>query len=118
MKTFNHVAEIFKAPEEIQISYLQVTVQLFLSINLSIYRLTYTLTLTYMHCLLFQDSAIQQIREYREVKMSKLGWEFVIENHKFRDIDIQLQSSYIVIPYKGEYKEVIYKLIKLKFLKM
>ena len=39
--------------------------------------------------------------------MSKLGWEFVIENHKFRDIDIQLQSSYIVIPYKGEYKEVI-----------
>ncbi len=45
--------------------------------------------------------------------MSKLGWEFVIENHKFRDIDIQLQSSYIVIPYKGEYKEVIVLTAKL-----
>ena len=78
----------------------------------------YIYTLTNMNSLLFQDSAIQQIREYREVKMSKLGWEFVIENHKFRDIDIQLQSSYIVIPYKGEYKEVIYKLIILKILKM
>ena len=53
-----------------------------------------------------QETGMQKVREFREQKMSKLGWEYVIENHKFRDIDIQLQSSYVVIPYKGEYVEV------------
>lgn len=37
--------------------------------------------------------------------MSKLGWEYVIQNHKFMDVNIQLESSYIVIPYRGVYTE-------------
>ena len=37
--------------------------------------------------------------------MSKLGWEFVIQNHKFMDVNILLESSYIVIPYRGVYTE-------------
>ena len=40
------------------------------------------------------------VQEYKEVRMSKLGLEFVIENHKFMDVDIKLDSSYIVIPYR------------------
>lgn len=40
------------------------------------------------------------LKEYKEVKMSKLGLEFVIENHKFMNVDIKLESSYIVIPYR------------------
>ena len=41
--------------------------------------------------------------------MSKLGWEFVIENHKFIDVKIKLESSYIVVPYR--YMYIVYTVI-------
>ena len=57
-------------------------------------RLPDEVTISYL-----QESAMERIQEYKEVKMSKLGLEFVIQNHKFTFVDIQLDSSYIIFPY-------------------
>ena len=63
-------------------------------------RLPDEVTISYL-----QESAMERIQEYKEVKMSKLGLEFVIQNHKFTFVDIQLDSSYIIFPMHGSYSE-------------
>ena len=52
-----------------------------------------------------QESAIDTIKEYKDVKMSQLGWEFARENHVFFNVNIELQSSYFIFPKRGEYYE-------------
>jgi len=52
-----------------------------------------------------QESAIDTFKEYKDVKMSQLGWEFARENHVFFNVNIELQSSYFIFPKKGEYYE-------------
>ena len=71
-----------------------------------------------LHCLLavfrppqevrvgyLQESTIDTIKEYKDVKMSQLGWQFVREHHVFFKVDIELESSYFIFPKNGEYKE-------------
>jgi hypothetical protein len=36
--------------------------------------------------------------------MTKLGLEFVIQNHKFVDVNILFESSYVVLPLRGAYE--------------
>ena len=52
-----------------------------------------------------QESAIDSIKEYKDVKMSQLGWEFARENYVFFKLHIDLASSYFVFPMRGEYRE-------------
>ena len=52
-----------------------------------------------------QESTIDSIKEYKDVKMSQLGWQFVIEHHVFFKVDIELESSYFIFPRRGEYSE-------------
>ena len=66
-----------------------------------------------LHCLLevfrlpqevrvgyLQESTIDSIKEYKDVKMSQLGWQFVREHHVFFKVDIELESSYFIFPKK------------------
>ena len=70
-----------------------------------------------LHCLLavfrppqevrvgyLQESTIDTIKEYKDVKMSQLGWQFVREHHVFFKVDIELESSYFIFPKNGEYR--------------
>ena len=52
-----------------------------------------------------QEVAIDGIKEYKEIKMSKLGWEFAREHHDFFKVNIALESSYFLFPKTGEYYE-------------
>ena len=52
-----------------------------------------------------QEVAIDGIKEYKEIKMSKLGWEFAREHHDFCKVNIALESSYFLFPKTGEYYE-------------
>ena len=52
-----------------------------------------------------QESTIDSIKEYKDVKMSQLGWQFVIEHHVFFKVDIELESSYFIFHRRGEYRE-------------
>ena len=73
MKTINHVMDVFHPPDEVQIAYLQ-------------------------------ETAIENVRDkVKEVRMTKLGLEFVVANHKFVDVNVRFESSYMVIPLRGSY---------------
>ena len=50
-----------------------------------------------------QESTIDSIRDYKDVKMSQLGWQFVIDHHVFFKVNIELESSYFIFPKGGEY---------------
>ena len=50
-----------------------------------------------------QHQAFNKLREYREA--TDLSLQYVIDNHKFIDVDIVLQSSFIIIPHGGKYTE-------------
>ena len=52
-----------------------------------------------------QEVAIDGIKEYKEIKMSQLGWEFAREHHDFFKVNITLESSYFLFPKSGEYSE-------------
>lgn len=52
-----------------------------------------------------QESTIDSIKEYKDVKMSQLGWQFVRDHHVFFKVDIELESSYFIFPKGGEYTE-------------
>ena len=74
MKTVNHVLDVFRPPDEVQIAYIQ-------------------------------ETAIENVRDrVKEVRMTKLGLEFVIQNHKFVDVNILFESSYVVLPLRGAYE--------------
>jgi vacuolar protein sorting-associated protein 13A/C len=46
-----------------------------------------------------QHNAASKLREYREA--TSLSLQYVIDNHNLVDIDIQLMSSYVIVPHKG-----------------
>ena len=52
-----------------------------------------------------QEAALDGIKEYKDVKMSQLGWEFARENHVFFKVNIRIESPYFVFPKRGEYYE-------------
>ena len=52
-----------------------------------------------------QEAAMDGIKEYKDVKMSQLGWEYARDNHVFFKVDISLESSYFIFPKRGEYYE-------------
>ena len=52
-----------------------------------------------------QEAARDGIKEYRDVKMSSLGWEFARENHVFFKVDIRIDSPFFIFPKRGEYTE-------------
>ena len=39
----------------------------------------------------------------KEVRMTKLGLEFVVANHKFVEVNVRFESSYVVVPLRGAY---------------
>ena len=46
-----------------------------------------------------QQQAFAKLKEYRE--KSALNLQFVIDNHDLMDVDIQLMSSYFILPHSG-----------------
>ena len=50
-----------------------------------------------------QETAIDNFREYKDVKMTQIGWEYARDNHVFFDVDIKFESSYFIFPKNGEY---------------
>ena len=67
---------------------------------LAVFRLPQEVRVGYL-----QESTIDTIKEYKDVKMSQLGWQFVREHHVFFKVDIELESSYFIFPKNGEYRE-------------
>ncbi len=47
-----------------------------------------------------QHTAATKLKEYRQV--TTLGLQYVIENHNLVDVDIELNSSYVILPHGGE----------------
>ena len=47
-----------------------------------------------------QQSASSKLKEYR--KTTSLGLQYVIDNHNLIDVDVNLESSYIIVPHKGK----------------
>ena len=52
-----------------------------------------------------QEAAMDGIKEYKDVKMSQLGWEYARDNHVFFKVFISLERSYFIFPQSGEYYE-------------